>query len=152
MATYLLDSSALSKHYHAEIGTENVDALLQEPAAQHFISRLTVVEIHSVFARKVRTHVLTEADFALLRAQLANDILRRQLRVLRMADGHYEDAERLLRKHALTKSLRTLDALQLAVALDLRRRGRLDHFVCADHRLSGVAHEEGISIINPEQL
>jgi hypothetical protein len=41
MAYYFLDSSALGQHYHAEIGTDRVDALLQEPGAQHFISRLT---------------------------------------------------------------------------------------------------------------
>ncbi len=50
MAYHFLDSSALGKHYHAEIGTDRVDALLQEPGAQHFISRLTGVEVHSVFA------------------------------------------------------------------------------------------------------
>ena len=61
MAHYFLDSSALGKHCHAEIGTARVDALLQEPGAQHFISRLTVVEVYSVFAGKVRTHLLSMA-------------------------------------------------------------------------------------------
>jgi hypothetical protein len=152
MANYFLDSSALGKHYHAEIGTAEVDALLQEPGAQHFISRLTVVELQSVFAGKVRTHVLTEADFQLLHSQFANDITRRRYRVMRMTDFHYQEAERLIRQHGLTRSLRTLDALQLSVALDLRRRGVLEYFVCADNSLCSVANEEGLLILNPEQL
>ena len=63
MASYIFDSSALGKHSHAEIGTVFVDALLQEPGAQHGISRLTVVERHSVFAGKVRTGVIAAAAF-----------------------------------------------------------------------------------------
>lgn len=139
MASYVFDSSALGKHYHAEIGTVFVDALLQEPGAQHFISRLTVVEIHSVFAGKVRTRVIAAADFQLLRVQLQHDIGRRLVRVVRMTDAHYQDAEGLLRRYGLTRRLRTLDALQLAVALDLHRGGRCDHFVCADQSLGEVA-------------
>ena len=151
MAHYFLDSSALGKHYHAEIGTARVDALLQEPDAQHFISRLTVVEVHSVFAGKVRTHLLSEEDFQLLRLQFRNDIARRLLRVVRLTDEHYHEAEQLLRRHGLTRSLRTLDALQLAVALSQRRRGTLDAFVCADQNLCRIAQEEGLLVINPEQ-
>ena len=72
MASYIFDSSGLGKHYHAEIGTAFVDALLQEPGAQHCISWLTVVELHSVFAGKVRTGVIAAAAFQLLRVQLHN--------------------------------------------------------------------------------
>jgi hypothetical protein len=151
MTNYFLDSSAMGKHSHAEIGTAKVDALLQEPGAHHFISRLTGVEVQSVFASKVRTRVLAEADFQLLRLQFANDIARRLLRVIRITDWHYQKAEQLIRRHGLTRRLRTLDALQLSVALDLRQRGLLDSFVCADKSLCTVANEEGLPIIDPEQ-
>jgi predicted nucleic acid-binding protein len=151
MAYYVFDSSTLGKHYHAEIGTAFVEALLHDPGAQHFMSRLTVVEIHSVFAGKVRTGVIAAADFQLLRVQLQNDIGRRLVRVLRMTDAHYQEAEGLLGRYGLLRRLRTLDALQLAVALDLHRRGMCDHFVCADQRLGEVAQQEGLSLLNPEQ-
>jgi len=45
--------------------------------------------------------------------------------------------------------LRTLDALQLAVALDLKAQGLLDFFVCADEILCQVAEKEGITVVNP---
>ena len=151
MADYFLDSSVLGKHYHAEVGTAKVENVLQEPQARHFISRLTVIELQSVFAGKVRTRTITDADLQLLRARFLHDIATRQFQVIRMTDFHYQEAERLIRKHGSMRSLRTLDALQLAVALDLRRRGALGYFVCADNSLCGVANEEGLSIINPEQ-
>lgn len=151
MADYFLDSSALGKNYHTELGTAEVEQLLKEPGARHFISRLTVIEVQSVFARKVRTGIITEADFQLLRRRFLTDATRRQFRVVRMTGLHYQEAEQLIKKHGTSRSLRTLDALQLSVALDLRRREMLDHFVCADKNLCAVAGIEGLSVINPEQ-
>ena len=54
----------------------------------------------------------------------------------------------LIEKHFRIR-LRTLDALQLAVALALSHQGMVDHFVCADHRLCEMTIEEGLSVINP---
>jgi len=47
--------------------------------------------------------------------------------------------------------LRALDALQLAVAVELRHRSLADFFVAADKVLCEVAGLEGFSVINPEQ-
>ena len=55
-----------------------------------------------------------------------------------------------LQKHGCSVKLRTLDALQLATVLDLRTRGMLNHFVCADVNLCKIARAEGLSVINPE--
>lgn len=151
MANYFFDSSTVGKHYHVEVGTAEVDRLLQEPGSRQFISRLTVIEVQSVFAGKVRTGIITEADFQLLRRRFLTDVTRRQFHVVRMTGLHFQEAERLLRRHGTSRSLRTLDALQLSVALDLRNRGMLDHFVCADKNLCAVAGLEGLSVINPEQ-
>jgi hypothetical protein len=81
---------------------------------------------------------------------LLQDIARREFRVIRMTDVHYREAERLIQQHGVSRSLRTLDALQLSVALALHRRVALNAFVCADQGLCSVAQEEGIRIINPE--
>jgi hypothetical protein len=88
------------------------------PGARHFISRLTVIEVQSVFAGKVRTNAITESDFQVLRRRFLTDVTKRQFNVVRITGLHYQEAERLIRAHALSRSLRTLDALQLSVALD----------------------------------
>jgi hypothetical protein len=54
----------------------------------------------------------------------------------------------LIERHVRSR-LRTLDALQLAVALALAQRGMIDHFVCADQMLCEMAIAEGLTIINP---
>lgn len=107
MPGYLFDTSALGKHYHNEVGTPEVEQLLKEPGARHFISRLSVIEIQSVFAGKVRAGVIGESDFHILRSRFLTDIARRRLDVVRLTVFHYQVAERLIRKHAR-------DELQLA--------------------------------------
>lgn len=55
MPRYFLDTSALAKLYRSEAGSALVDRIFSEPASQHLISLLTIVEVESVFAVKVRT-------------------------------------------------------------------------------------------------
>ena len=150
MPNYFFDTSALGKNYHVEVGTDEVERLLALPQARHFISRLSIIEIQSVFAGKVRTRVITDADFQLLRRRFLTDVTKRQFSVLRLTGLHYQEAERLIRTYSLERSLRTLDAVQLSAALDLHRRVGLDHFVCADRNLCVVARLAGLSVINPE--
>lgn len=73
--------------------------------------------------------------------------------VARLLVAHHREAERLLRLYGPQpgQGLRTLDSLQLAVALDLRSRGAIDAVVCADARLLVAAQAEGFTVINPEQ-
>jgi predicted nucleic acid-binding protein len=150
MPGYFLDTSALGKRYHYEVGTPKVEAIFNDAKAERFISRLSVVEIQSVFAGKVRTQIISAPDFQLLHQLFVNDVASHALQVIRLTPAHFNEAERLIRKHALTKSLRTMDALQLAVTLELNQRGMIDFFVCADQKLCKVAQDEGLTIINPE--
>ena len=150
MPNYFFDTSALGKNYHNEVGTSKVEQLLRDPGSRHFISRLSVIEIQSVFAGKVRTGVISESDFRTLRRRFLTDVAKRRLDVARMSGFQYQEAERLIRKHAISHSLRTLDAIQLSVALDLRARGLSNHFVCADQNLCKVTTSEALTVINPE--
>jgi len=52
--------------------------------------------------------------------------------------------------HATAKTLRTLDALQLAVAWDVNRRDSLNSVLAADNTLIEVAAAEGLPVANPE--
>jgi predicted nucleic acid-binding protein len=150
MSDHFLDTSALVKHYHPETGTPKVDLLWATPGARLFISRLGAVEAVSVFAKKVRSGIITAADFALLRRRFFADLRRRRPILVRLLVRHYQEADRLLGQHGLSHSLHTLDAIQLAVALDLRQRGMLTEMVTADRTLLAVAPLEGLVVSNPE--
>src|SRR5438309_5186830 len=99
MADHFLDTSALVKHYHAELGSAEVDRLWADPTATLFISRLGVVEAVSVFAKKVRSGQISAADFALLRRRFFADLRHRRPAVVRVLVRHFQEADRLLQQH-----------------------------------------------------
>ena len=66
-----------------------------------------------------------------------------------MEPKHYRSAARLLRLHGVSRGLRTLDALQLAVALDMLEASRISSMMSADRRLCEVAEACGCPAIDP---
>src|SRR5512135_1746936 len=150
MARSFFDTSALIKHYHVEAGTAVVDRLIGMPGAELFIARVALVETISAFAITVRTGAFDPAEFARLRGLFATHVARRRYQVVRLLNAHYDRAQDLVTSYGLTRQVRTLDVLQLAVALHLHRMASLDHFVCADERLCAIAALEGLAVLNPE--
>ena len=150
MARYFFDSSALAKRYHSELGTARVLSIFQEIGREVRISRLSFLEIHSVFAMKVRGGVISRSEAAVLRARLLADVAAGEIEVCSITTDLFTEAERLIGQHSFSHRLRTLDALQLAVALGLAKQGLLDRFVVSDRALAEVAALEGLMVINPE--
>ncbi len=151
MPRYFLDTSALIKQYHAEAGTDVMDRLVGEPGAALLISRLTLVETVSVFAQKVRTGEYDAASFTGLRGLFAAHVVHGRYQVSRLLNIHFDRARELIAHHGRHRQIRTLDALQLSVALHLHRVAPLDRFVCADQRLCAVADLEGLAVLDPER-
>jgi predicted nucleic acid-binding protein len=149
MARYFFDSSALIKFYHDEIGSPRVHTILADSDSDHFIARLTAVELLSGLAKKVRMGAVTAADYDQLRRRFRADINRGLLHPLRMLNRHFDAAGDLIDKHAIIGRLRALDSIQLAVALGLQQVAPVDYFVCADRDLCVVAGMEGLTTIDP---
>jgi predicted nucleic acid-binding protein len=151
LAGHFLDSSALVKFYHKEAGTDEVDSIVNARDHVARISRLSVAELTSAFAIKVRTHSIDRQDADLFLRQFRGDIASGKLEVFSIGEPEFAKAELLVERYAFTMRLRALDALQLAVALELRNQKLTDHFVAADMILCDVAALEGFSVINPER-
>ena len=147
MSAYFFDTSALAKLYHLEVGTPKV--IEEGIGAQVRISRLTVVELRSVFAIKVRTQAVSREDVRLLLRQFQADVVSRKVHVFAVSESAFALAERLIEQYAFDKALRTLDAVQLAVALGLKSQGVIDDFVATDTALCEVAALEGFSVLDP---
>ncbi len=107
MAKYFFDTSAIVKYYHEESGTQAVTRIFAEP--------------ESAFAMKVRSGVLDPKGAGMRRASLLSDLAMGVIEVYRLTDHHFEIAALLIGRHSFVMRLRTLDALQLAVALALSR-------------------------------
>jgi hypothetical protein len=86
VAAYFFDSSALAKFYHAEPGTTKVTSIFREPGRRILISRLTVLEMHSMIAIKVRTGALTAAEAITLRGHFRSDLVLKDFQVFAITD------------------------------------------------------------------
>src|SRR5580700_2552922 len=106
--------------------------------------------MESVFAIKVRTGALDENGRSLALRRLRADIARDRLVVgPPIEPKHYRSAAKLLRIHGVSRGLRTLDALQLAVALDMLEASWISVMVSADNRLCEVAEACGCPAVDP---
>jgi uncharacterized protein len=149
MPVNFLDSSALVKYYHNEIGSPRVQHILAEADSEHFIARFTLVELLSGLAKKVRMGVISSQDYDQLQERFRADINQRLLRPVRMLNAHFQMAGQLIDRHGTSRRLRALDAIQLAVALHLNQTVSVSRFVCTDQDLCAVALVEGLAVINP---
>jgi predicted nucleic acid-binding protein len=150
LAGYFLDSSALVELYHREAGTPAVDQIVNTAGNQVRVSRLTIAEMTSAFAIKVRTQSISREDAEFFLRQFRSDIANGKLEVFSIGESAFTATELLVGRYAFTSRLRALDALQLAISLELRHQKLVDHFVAADAILCEVARQEGFSVINPE--
>jgi len=146
VTVYFFDTSAISKRYVVEIGSQWVKRLIHQRAKHTIIiSQLTTVEFVSVMARRERKGRLSAADR-----------VRTQNLFLRHVDNRYLGVE--LEKEVLRRArlllvnhpLRSLDAIQLASALNIAHLiGTPITFVSADQRLLNAASAEGFATDEP---
>jgi len=148
---YFIDTSALAKLYHSEVGSQQMEMLAQPADNRLVVSQLSVIELQSVFATKVRMGVIDQTSLDQLRGLFFADLAAGRFKVVLVSGRYFRSAERLIRTHAVSRALRTLDALQLAVALELHRRGAAIALVASDSNLCEVAAVEGLQVVNPIQ-
>lgn len=110
-----------------------------------------MIELQSVFATKVRMGVIDRASLDQLRGLFFADLADGRFKVALVSGRYFRGADRLIRTHAVSRSVRTLDALQLAVALELQRRGAATALVASDRNLCELAAVEGMQVVNPIQ-
>lgn len=124
MANYFLDTSALAKLCHKETGSDYMDRILKQTGSRSLISRLSIVELESVLAMKARTGEIDQPALQVARRRFRADLARQRLIVAPpVHEGHFQSARKLLVQYGVDEGLRTLDALQLAISLDLHRVG-----------------------------
>lgn len=139
MPSSFLDTSALAKLYHREIGSERTDRILEDRGSRSLISHMSIVEMESVLAIKRRTREIDEAAMEIARRRFRADLAQQRIFVVPpVLEHHFHSARRLLVQYGVSEGLRTLDALQLAIALDLRQLGQISVLVAADQRLCRV--------------
>jgi predicted nucleic acid-binding protein len=144
--TYFVDTSALVKRYINETGSAwVVNWIAVEAGNVIVISELTVVEVFSVVARRVREGSLTPKTAQILRDNFLLHVEKEYL-VIALDSPLLIEARSLVTQYPL----RTLDSIQLASVH--RAAGMLNTnmvVVSADSNLLIVATAEGFQVDNP---
>jgi predicted nucleic acid-binding protein len=143
MKFYFLDTSALVKRYHSEKGTDKIDRIFSQDDRAIVISSISLTEMVSAVNRKKEEKIISRDDLKIALSKFFHDAIKDFL-VLELDGEHIKGSIKLV----LKRNIRTLDALQLAVALSLKELKVT--FVCADKKLVSVAEKEGLQTLNPE--
>ncbi len=112
---YFVDTSALVKRYVNEAGSEYVRGLIATVENFFYQSLLTPLEITSAFYRRHRMNELSSEELTLA-LQAYVDHSHKEYILIPYSEVLLNTAGTLLARHPL----RTLDAIQLAAALDLQ--------------------------------
>ena len=152
MQNYFVDTSALAKLYHQEPGSDYMEDLFERQAEHRLIiSPLALVEMESALAIKMRMKRLDQIGRIAAQDRLRADLRERRILVSPGFENiHFEYAKTCVAMYGPQEGIRTLDALQLSMAIHLLNSGLLHFMVAADERMCRVARKEGIDVINPQ--
>ena len=140
MSAYL-DTSALAKWYLNEPRSEEFVeylAAVEEP----IVSSLAITEMRSLLAWRRRAGALDSPLETRIFAQLQDDVAQGHLILRPVEDRHVQAAARMIDRLP-AHPLRTLDALHLALASELR----VHELATADRVMAGAAAELGLHVI-----
>lgn len=144
-----LDTNAVVKLYHDVLGTENLLKFLNSYSDNLIItiSDLTIIEFHSTFLKRVRTTEIALPLVNKISKDFDADIT--MFNVIEVNLAVMDLAIKLLDFIASKKGLRTLDAIQLSVAIFSHQFFPINYFVGSDKKLLNVT-KEYFAIFNPE--
>ena len=128
-----IDSSSFAKRYVQEIGSDQLDLLL-ENASELAFCVILVPEIVSGLNRRLREQVLTVADYRAVKKQLLDDV--RDATVLQLTPSVISRSVKILESN----TLRALDSLHVACALEWQA----DLFATSDRRQFTAARNTGL--------
>lgn len=141
MPALFVDTSALVQYYYPEKESVRIEEQLLR--SQHFyISGLSITEMSSALMKKVRNRDLTKTQEMLIWNTFMDDLQTGQIELVFPDDRHFYKASDIIREFGAKHGIKTLDALQLAIAHGLGT----GKFLCTDRTLSKLAVEIGMKL------
>ena len=150
MAAYFFDTSALSKYYLDEIGSNWIEQIIDaQPPNEIIIAEVTGAEMIAALTRRRRQGRISLTDAVLVMTVFKNHF-RLKFHTNTVSSSVVNEAMRL----AETQGLRGYDSIQLSCALasneELMTAGSLPLvFVSADATLNLAAQQEGLMVDDP---
>ncbi|TAN44165.1 MAG: PIN domain-containing protein [Nitrospirae bacterium] len=138
-----LDTSSLIKLYHQEEGSAFVIETLSSSIEEIYLSEISALEFRSALWKKIREKEIQEKAAIEVIKCFHND--SDNFRWILLQSDIVESAGHMLMKYG-DKGLRTLDSIQLASALTLKKSGDCV-FLSADKLLLSLFEKEKLPIL-----
>ena len=137
-----LDTSSLFKLYQKEPDSENLgDIFYNTSITGVFISEIAKVEFVSALFKKVRMQETDLSDAQKAIRLFDNDF--EKYIIVPVESNIFEKAKQLILEHGII-GLRTLDAIQLASAIEVKRL--VNKYFTADKLLSSLFEKENLPV------
>lgn len=135
-----LDTSSLFKLYHRETDTADLELVFSSVKITNiFLSEISKIEFSSTLWKKVRTKEITELEARTTLDLFESDFSKYTFIVVDSII--IEQARILISKYGLL-GLRTLDSIQLSIAVSLLQQANI--FFSADKLLKSLFQAEGL--------
>ena len=136
-----LDTSALLKLYDNEVGSDEMELLFTTNKIEKiYLSSLTILELESAIRKKQRMKLLTENETEEISRLFTEDSSK--FTWIEIDDKILQRAFLLLKKYG-TEGLRTLDAIQLSSAIEVKNNVTLN--ITYDNLLKSLFEKEGLN-------
>lgn len=145
---YFLDSCALVKAFHREVGSEVISKLINEDTTLIFVAEISYPEFYSTVYKKLRNKEIKK-ESTVIQSCRRFEIAVHYINVIEINKSIISGAKNLIEKWGGKLSIRTLDALHLSCFLQLAKHNEVT-FVTSDRKLYNIVKEMGYDVINPE--
>ena len=137
-----LDTSSLFKLYKRETGSEEVEeVLLDTNLTGIFLSEITTLELYSAVFKRVRMKDLTFMEAKEIIALFEHDI--EKYIFVPLNKTVLDNSKLLISKHG-ADGLRTLDAIQLASAIEVK--SLINKYFTSDKLLNTIFEKENLPV------
>ena len=137
------DTSSLFKLYHKEAGTEELMTfIINQKVKDIFLAEITKIEFYSVVWKKCRNKEISEDLAIILISKFEKDC--QKYKFVNNSKKLTSSASNLLKTH-WKKGLRTLDSVQLASALKVKKE--VLTISTSDKLLAEICKIEGMKVI-----
>lgn len=143
-SVFYFDTSAITKRYFTEPGSETVRRLLKNRQNVFVTSSLTYAELYTTAYRLGRDSVIEVDMVEMARQQFEKDWKKF------LIQEFSAEVRKLIPEIAKNNSLKGADAVHLASALFLHEHQANVTFVASDKKLLSAAKARGLPVFNPE--
>jgi predicted nucleic acid-binding protein len=143
------DTSALTKVFHKEIGTNYVIQLINDSENQVCISELTIIEFLNAMYRLYRDSYISNEE--LISAINGFDKECNRFNTVALNLAIVNGSRELLARYGKRFPLRSLDSIQIASYNLVCENDRDWAFVTSDIKLIRILQDIGIEVINPKE-